>query len=182
MMKAQFNDTNAATESSGSPMRFAATPLRIGYGSRPDETQRAAGGGDLLAVSEEQAARFLEATPEIAPTEIEDRLKLGVARYVRGDDASAIWLFNDVINEDASHADAWFNLGMVIFGQGQFAEAEYCFCRACEIEPADPEAWNNRGVCLWRLEQHNESRRCIQRALEIDAAAASARGALQHLA
>ena len=182
MMKAQFNDTNAAMQPSGLPRRLATTPTRIGYGSSSDETQRAAGDGDLPAVSDERAAPFLEATPEIAPTEIEDRLKLGVARYVRGDDASAIWLFNDVINEDVSHADAWFNLGMVIFGQGQFAEAEYCFGRACEIDPADPEAWNNRGVCLWKLDQYNESRLCIQRALEIDVAAASAGCALQHLA
>jgi tetratricopeptide (TPR) repeat protein len=116
----------------------------------------------------EPALPHLEAAATFSPSETEYQLQLGFVRYLTGDDVGAINSFNAVLANDGNHAEAWFNLGMVLFGQTQHAEAEDCFRRACELHPIDAQTWNNRGVCLWKMNRIADARTCFQKALQID--------------
>lgn len=130
----------------------------------------------------EQSLPHLEAAATFSPSDLDYHMQLGFVQYVTGDDVAAIKSFNKVIGDDENHAEAWFNLGMVVFGQEQYTEAEFCFRRACELEAADAQTWNNRGVCLWKLERADEARTCFQNALQLDPNDEDAQYNLQHLA
>lgn len=132
------------------------------------EIHRTAAEAYLSQSCYEQSLPHLEAAATFSPGETEYQLQLGFVRYVTGDDVGAINAFNTVLATDGNHAEAWFNLGMVLFGQSQFIEAEDCFRHTCELAPNDAQTWNNRGVCLWKQNRIADARTCFQKALQID--------------
>lgn len=132
------------------------------------EVHRTAAEAYLSQALYEEALPHLAAASTFSPTETEYHLQHGFVQYLVGDDIGAIKSFNTVIAADENHAEAWFNLGMVLSGQEQFVEAEYCFSRSCQIDGTDSQTWNNRGVCLWRMGRIEDARTSFQSALKID--------------
>lgn len=137
-------------------------------GLRLAEIHRTAAEAWLSQSCYEQSLPHLEAAATFSPGENEYQLQLGCVRYLTGDDVGAINSFNAVLANDGVHAEAWFNLAMVLFGQSQFVEAEDCFRRVCELQPNDAQTWNNRGVCLHQQSRTADARACFQKALQID--------------
>lgn len=129
----------------------------------------------------EQALPHIEAAATFSPGEVEYQMQAGFVRYACGDDVGAINAFNKVLATDASNAEGWFNLGMVLFGQEQYGEAEDCFGRSLRIDATDAQTWNNRGVCLWKLGKSPEAKACFQKAIEIDPSDADAAFNLQSI-
>jgi Flp pilus assembly protein TadD len=138
------------------------------------EIHRTAAEAYLSQSCYEQALPHLEAAATFSPSETEYQLQLGYVRYLTGDDVGSINAFNTVLATDGNHAEAWFNLGMVLFGQSQFTEAEDCFRRTSELQPNDAQTWNNRGVCLWKQNRISDARTCFAKAIQIDPSDADA--------
>ncbi|HYV39809.1 MAG TPA: tetratricopeptide repeat protein [Gemmataceae bacterium] len=65
-----------------------------------------------------------------------------------GDLAEAERLYREIIQADASHADAWCFLGAVCQAQGQKAEAEANYRQAIQLAPAFASALNSLGILL----------------------------------
>jgi Flp pilus assembly protein TadD len=159
--------------------KAAVTQSLAELGCKLAEIHRTAAEAFLSQGSYEGALPHLEAAATFAPTELEYHMQLGFVRYLTGDDTGAVNSFNTVLASDATNAEAWFNLGMVMFGQEQFGEAETCFKNTIDNHGGDSQAWNNRGVCLWKLNRIADARICFQKALQLDPSDADAQFNLQ---
>jgi tetratricopeptide (TPR) repeat protein len=82
--------------------------------------------------------------------------------------AEAAALYEQVIELDASHAEALNNLGASLsYLGGRYEEAEQCFRQAIEIKPEFAEPYCNLGVLLRQKSHLAESEAVLRRALKL---------------
>ncbi len=83
---------------------------------------------------------------------IMNAFELGLSLLNNQHDDKAQIQFEHVVIQDASHALAWFYLGVLALKKGYLQDALDCFRTVLSLNPNDVEAWVNSGVVL--LQQH----------------------------
>ena len=99
---------------------------------------------------------------------------LGDAHDRLGEKEAAREAFRRVIELDASYAEAYFNLGLLLARDGENEEAERLLRKATQLDPNFHEAHGRLGILLQNLGRHAEAEAELRRAIEIDPTDATA--------
>lgn len=132
---------------------------------------RAVAGRDNSGVTASQSlVAMLSRTPEGSQTRFQQAVELeGQERWNEAED-----LYRQAIAEDAGHADAWLNLGVVLRRLGRRDEAMDCFRQAITLRPDFAMAWVNLGYDLGESGRPVEGSACHLTALHHAPALAAA--------
>jgi tetratricopeptide (TPR) repeat protein len=76
--------------------------------------------------------------------------------------------FRKAIQLDASYAEAYFNLAVLLANDGQNDEAEKLLRTAAQLDPNSHKAHGQLGILLQRLGKDSEGEAELRRAIEID--------------
>lgn len=82
----------------------------------------------------------------------------------QGELSRAISLYEQVLDEDRSFANAYYNLATAYYLQGELAKAAFNLERFVRLRPKDAEALYNLGCLKIRLGALNEAVKCFLRA------------------
>lgn len=93
---------------------------------------------------------------------------LGFANLKVGCFNEAARFFNEVINQNPKHAEAWNNLGLALIGLENFESALKSLDKAISLNNQYTEAFDNKGLLLIKLERFNEALTQFQIALELE--------------
>jgi tetratricopeptide (TPR) repeat protein len=93
---------------------------------------------------------------------------LGDAHNRLGEKEAAKSAFRKTIALDASYAEAYFNLGLLLANDGQNEEAERLLRTATQLDPNYHEAHGRLGMLLQELGKYSEAEAELRRAIEID--------------
>ncbi|MBI3512473.1 MAG: tetratricopeptide repeat protein [Proteobacteria bacterium] len=94
-------------------------------------------------------------------------LAQAVQRYVAGDLAQAVPLFQDVLKRDPANAIANHQLGLIAFQAGHGTLAADLLRQATASDPTDPEYHNNLGVVLNAMRDLAGARAAFERAVAL---------------
>jgi tetratricopeptide (TPR) repeat protein len=86
----------------------------------------------------------------------------------QGDYKAAEPLLRGLLARDANHADALFNLGMMLSDQRKLAEAVALIKRFLSLEPDSSKGWTALGVAQARNGEIEAAKGALSQALEID--------------
>jgi tetratricopeptide (TPR) repeat protein len=92
---------------------------------------------------------------------------LGLAHLNLEHFIEAVQLFNHVVSEDPSYAEAWNNLGLALKGLERFEDALRCIEKAILLKDQYAEAFNNKGHILIQLERFEDALLQFQTALKL---------------
>ncbi len=81
---------------------------------------------------------------------------------------AALRAYKEAVKLDASHADAYVNMGAIYYGQRKFIDAQRCFRLAIRQRPYHAKACFNLGNVLDELNCTEEAIRWYERSLEAD--------------
>ena len=93
---------------------------------------------------------------------------LGAAHDQLGEKEAAREAFRKAIELDASYAEAYFNLGLLLARDGQHEEAERVLRTATQLDPDSHKAHATLGIVLRALGKYSEAEDELRRAIEID--------------
>lgn len=77
--------------------------------------------------------------------------------YNAGNYEKAIGLYEDVISEQGTSAEIWFNLGNAFFQTDNFGKAMLCYQRARKLSPGNKEINNNINYLAGKIEDANKA-------------------------
>ncbi|MEM6701142.1 MAG: tetratricopeptide repeat protein [Acidobacteriota bacterium] len=100
--------------------------------------------------------------------DLESLLRRGGALLERGDVAGAEKLYREILAVDSQHADALFNLGVLLGRTERFAEAESVLARAVEAAPERTDTRLMLAMSFASQGRIDEARAALERLLEID--------------
>ena len=81
----------------------------------------------------------MTANPSVSATtsaSLGDQLKLAWATHAKKDNEQALRLFQAIVEQDATHIDATYGLGLALTAVGQYDRAVQVFNRAAELVAA----------------------------------------------
>ena len=96
---------------------------------------------------------------------VEDLLQQGVARHQSGDITAAGKLYQQVVELEPQHADAWHLLGIVAGAENRFEYATKSLRRALALNPALADAHNDLGNLLRRQGELEAAIGCYESAV-----------------
>jgi tetratricopeptide (TPR) repeat protein len=85
-----------------------------------------------------------------------------------GEEKIALSVFDQVLEINPMHSDAWNARGLALFILERYEEAIGSFDRAIQINQNDSYAWSNRGEALYFLWRYEEAIDSFDRSLDID--------------
>lgn len=100
--------------------------------------------------------------------DLESLLQRGSALLERGDVSAAEGLYREILSLDPQHADALFNLGVLLGRTERFAEAEELLTRAVEAAPERTDTRLMLAMSFASQGRIDEARAALERLLEID--------------
>jgi tetratricopeptide (TPR) repeat protein len=97
------------------------------------------------------------------------RTLLGEARsaLADSDEERALAIYDEVVELDPGHPDAWRERGWALRSLRRFGEAEAAFRRQLELSPEDPFAWNDLGALLLSQARWAEAEAALRRGLKL---------------
>lgn len=98
---------------------------------------------------------------------VEELVIEGVKESEAGNLEVALELFDQVIKNNDSDINAWYNRGVVLFDLERLEEAIISYEKALELKPDFYQAWNNRGNILISLGKLEEAVISYDKALEL---------------
>jgi len=123
-------------------------------------------GRSLLAAERyADAERVLRPVARTHRDVAEPRLALAFALLKQRKHEEAIAELRKLLERFPSHAEAWFNLGIVHRALAQFADAARSFRRAAVLQPANPDPWINLGVMLAQDGRGDDARAVLEECL-----------------
>lgn len=84
-----------------------------------------------------EAERAYQVAVSLAPWSMELRINHATLTIAAGDTARGIMLYKQVLADDSTQADAWFNLGVVYADRGETEAARIAWNRALQIRQND---------------------------------------------
>lgn len=114
-----------------------------------------------------RAKECLEQAVAVAPNQVSLSF-LGFAHSRLGEKEAAKAAFRKVIELDASYAEAYFNLGVLLADEGQNVEAERLLRRATELDRNSSRAHGRLGILLHEQGRYSEAESELRRTIEID--------------
>lgn len=103
-----------------------------------------------------------------AMTTIHDALLLGRQYHQSGNFLAASHVCRQILQADASQADAWYLLAAACQSLSQLVEAEAAYRQAVRLRPEHAETHNGLGIVLAQLGRFAESAECFRRAVQLD--------------
>lgn len=100
-------------------------------------------------------------------TTIHEALLLGRQYHQAGQVAHAAQIYRQVLQADASQADAWYLLAAACQSLGQLGEAEACYRQAARLRPDHAETFNCLGIVLAGLGRFADAAACFRHTLEL---------------
>ncbi|MFO7898261.1 MAG: DNA-directed RNA polymerase subunit alpha C-terminal domain-containing protein [Planctomycetota bacterium] len=115
--------------------------------------------------ADEAYSRALDAPP-VAP---KAKFRLAYNANLAGDEATAIQLYEELLQEDASYVGALINLGILYEDKSRYQEAAECFERVLKVRPADPRAqlYYRQAVASFDTIVDDDLQKEVQRRVEI---------------
>jgi tetratricopeptide (TPR) repeat protein len=107
---------------------------------------------------------------------------LGTAHQRLGEREAAKAAFRKVIEIDATYAEAYLNLGLLLSADGQAIEAEGLLRKAAQLDPDSHRAHGALGILLKELGHYSEAEAELKRTLELNPNDSIARNHLRRLA
>jgi predicted TPR repeat methyltransferase len=95
-------------------------------------------------------------------------LAQAIQAHQAGRGAEADGLYREILERDASDADALHFLGLLRFQQGHADQAETLLRRSLKSAPHNAHAWNNLGNVLFAVERHADAADAYIRAVDLD--------------
>jgi tetratricopeptide (TPR) repeat protein len=124
--------------------------------------ERARAAGDL-----DKAERLYNAVLAHAQTNFDALYGLGQIKYLQGDFATALALFQQALKCDGSRAEGFASLGLVFYSLKDFHRALQSYDEGLRLAPCDAELLNRRGVVFLDLGRFVEALADFERALEL---------------
>lgn len=109
------------------------------------------------------------AEPEVtvSQAEIEAWFEQGVEQYENEDFETALLSFNKVLEQQPTHASAWYYRGNILRYLDRVMEALDCFNQAVYHQPNYADAWNDGGSILEQLGRMDDALYCYEKATEL---------------
>jgi tetratricopeptide (TPR) repeat protein len=126
----------------------------------------------ILHLSRSQAPTLVQNSGD-APTILPDRAKAqhlfvrGNNFFAQGAHADAAALYEEAVELDSLHAEAFNNLGSSLSYLGRYEEAEQCFRQSIAIKPNLSDPYANLGVLLRQKSHLSDSEASLRRALKL---------------
>ncbi|HXU83215.1 MAG TPA: tetratricopeptide repeat protein [Polyangia bacterium] len=98
---------------------------------------------------------------------IEQAMERGLALQREGELDAADEIYQQILEHEPGHADAWHFRGLLALSRGKKEEALGLIGKAIEAAPEYADAHNNRGNVLFLLERYREALEAWRRAVEI---------------
>ena len=116
----------------------------------------------------DDAVLTFEQALRIDPRNVETLLKLGYAKFLIGDHAGSLKVYDNVLDIDVTNAEAWNLESLVFYEQKNYSKALDCVEKAIDSDPTFDMAWYNKGCYLSLLMQVPEAIEALKRSIEID--------------
>lgn len=106
----------------------------------------------------------------------------GVSRSISGHHASALQIFERVLEQDPQHVLALSAKGSALSSLGRPREALKSFERAIDLDPETAEHYRNAALCQLELDEPDAARTLLEQALELNTEQAWREGTAMEIA
>ncbi len=119
----------------------------------------------LYDEAEEDYQRALEADPGASKA----KFRLAYNANLVGDEATAIQLYEEIVEQDESYIGALINLGTLYEDKGRYDKASECFERVMRVRPTDPRArlYYEEAVASFDTIVDDDMQKEVQRRVEV---------------
>lgn len=112
--------------------------------------------------------QHLETLLKLFPADKRAHSQMGVYYRSVGDNAAALWHFNEAAKLDKKYAPAYNNIGYANLSLGKYADAERAFKTYIKLIPKNPNPYDSYAELLMKTGKYDESIKQYNRALAID--------------
>jgi len=115
--------------------------------------------------AEETYQRSLERDPGA----LKAKFRLAYNANLAGDEAGAMQLLEEILNQDVSYVGALMNLGVLYEDKGRYQDAARCFERVLKVRPNEPRArlYHKEAVASLHTIVDDDMQKEVQRRLEV---------------
>lgn len=112
--------------------------------------------------------------------QVDERFRHAHELHLRGRAADALRIYQEVVQADPRHAEAWHRMGCIYNEAGAFQPAVDCFTRAIRLHGAEAPYHNNLGECYRKQGRLDQALVCYQQAVHLESRYIVAHANLAH--